>query len=270
MTEHDRDGWPAASVADLTRLVERRPEARWIPVAGKRPITKWRAYQPDPETVIGHLADGAALAIVPHSIGALVIDSDIRARSLADDDVAEAAFCELGEPGVWYDTAGGGRHLVYRTGQPERLHGLVAGGIHLGEVRCAEVLVGIHKPAALHSFLDRYEDCADIGDRLAAFLSRFDDDRPAPRPAPRPPREGAPVSTLDQWLDALHTQGGRPRREGPRWRASCPGPSHSNGNRRNPALVLGTGENGGVVAHCFRGCSFDDLLAVLFGGHGHG
>ena len=73
---------------------------------------------------------------------------------------------------------------------------------------------------------------------------------------------GVGSRTLKDWLTALHAHGCRPKREGDGYRASCPGPMHDNGNRKSPALKITEGNNG-VLAHCFAGCTFDDVRKAL-------
>ena len=57
--------------------------------------------------------------------------------------------------------------------------------------------------------------------------------------------------------------GCHPKREGDGYRASCPGPNHANGNRRNPALSIRQGDRGRVLATCHSGCDFGDIVSAL-------
>ena len=69
--------------------------------------------------------------------------------------------------------------------------------------------------------------------------------------------------SVDRWRDALAGKGCHPKREGDGYRASCPGPNHANGNRRNPALSIRQGDGGRVLATCHSGCDFGDIVSAL-------
>ena len=69
--------------------------------------------------------------------------------------------------------------------------------------------------------------------------------------------------TVADWQAALARAGCKPRREGSGYRASCPGPNHSNGNRTNPALSIRPGDDQPVLVHCHAGCSFEDIRSAL-------
>jgi hypothetical protein len=43
---------------------------------------------------------------------------------------------------------------------------------------------------------------------------------------------------------------------------SCPGPSHTHGDR-NPSLSVGVKDDGRVVLYCHAGCQYDDIMAAL-------
>ena len=68
---------------------------------------------------------------------------------------------------------------------------------------------------------------------------------------------------VQTWAAALKAAGCRPRPEGAGFRASCPGPRHKNGNRKNPSLSIKQGDAGRVLATCHAGCSFDDIRHSL-------
>ena len=68
---------------------------------------------------------------------------------------------------------------------------------------------------------------------------------------------------VHKWTAALKRAGCRPVSEGDGWRASCPGPNHKNGNRRNPALAVAMGDGGRVLVKCHVGCTFDEVRRAL-------
>ena len=68
---------------------------------------------------------------------------------------------------------------------------------------------------------------------------------------------------IHAWVFALERSGCRPFKEGPGWRASCPGAAHENGNRKNPALSIRRGDGGRVLARCHAGCTFEDIRHSL-------
>ena len=64
-------------------------------------------------------------------------------------------------------------------------------------------------------------------------------------------------NSLDDWLTALEALGGQPKRSGSGYVARCP--AHDD---RSPSLSVSEGGSG-VLAHCFAGCAFDDILAAV-------
>jgi putative DNA primase/helicase len=56
----------------------------------------------------------------------------------------------------------------------------------------------------------------------------------------------------------------RGRRNGRGWLVCCPCPHHGNGRGdRNPSLSITDGEGGRLLARCFAGCSFEEILDAL-------
>jgi len=68
------------------------------------------------------------------------------------------------------------------------------------------------------------------------------------------------MNPIDRVLVAIERHGCNPVREGDSWRASCPSPAHTHGNRKNPALTITEGNDGAVLLKCHAGC---DTIAVL-------
>lgn len=65
-------------------------------------------------------------------------------------------------------------------------------------------------------------------------------------------------------VHALTEAGGKPRREGAGWVASCPAPAHGKGRGdRNPSLSISEGREGNAVIYCHAGCHTDDITAAL-------
>ena len=72
------------------------------------------------------------------------------------------------------------------------------------------------------------------------------------------------LDDVKTWVAALKAAGCRPRPEGAGFRASCPGPNHANGNRKNPALSVRQGDGGRVLVSGHAGCcSFEEIRAAL-------
>ncbi len=59
-------------------------------------------------------------------------------------------------------------------------------------------------------------------------------------------------------LDGLLGRLDRVQRSGQGWRADCP-----SGHRTRSTLSIAQGDGGGVLLHCFAGCSTGDVLAAL-------
>ena len=206
---------------DSLALVAHLPVgARAVPLVPttKRPLMPWRNKTLPIGEVAARLRAGAGLAIIPHSIGMLEIDSDIRGKAVESDEVFARADSALGEPAGWCGTPGGGRHLWYRSSTPFASMPLKLAGVHVGEIRSAGVLVTVHDPPMLGRLLGCFEDCRDVSDRVPAFLALFD---PPPAREPRPPtperRDFDPI-TLDAWRAALPDL----KRAGGLWQGPCP------------------------------------------------
>ena len=198
-------------------LVERAPAGWWVAARNKRPLMRWRDAAPDHGEVIARLREGADLAVVPASLGLLVVDSDIRDVGIEADPVFARADSILGEPAGWTPTPRAGRHLWYRCGRRGPTVGLKLDGRHAGEVRCHGALVTVHDPETLARVLDHLANCKDVADRVPTFLARFARAPvPEPRPAPRERSDYAPIG-LDDWRAALDL-----KRAGREWTAPCP------------------------------------------------
>lgn len=65
-------------------------------------------------------------------------------------------------------------------------------------------------------------------------------------------------------VSALTEAGKKPRREGTRWVASCPCPTHGKGRGdRSPSLSVSEGRDGNAVLYCHAGCHSEDVTAAL-------
>ena len=65
-------------------------------------------------------------------------------------------------------------------------------------------------------------------------------------------------ATLQEWLDALESAGAQPKPQGRGFMARCP--AH---NDSNPSLHVSPGDSVPVIAKCFAGCQFKDIIAAL-------
>lgn len=63
--------------------------------------------------------------------------------------------------------------------------------------------------------------------------------------------------TIHQMLE----QFGEFRKSGAGWITHCPGPNHSNGDRK-PSLSVSEGDGGRVLLHCFAGCTTEEICAA--------
>ena len=72
-------------------------------------------------------------------------------------------------------------------------------------------------------------------------------------------------ATLQDWLDALESAGAQPKPQGRGFMARCP--AH---NDSNPSLHVSPGDSVPVIAKCFAGCQFKDIIAALNLGDSNG
>ena len=248
---------------DSVDLIRAAPAGWWVAVDGKRPLHKWRDAPPDHGEVADHLHHGAGLAVMPASLGLMVVNSDIRGESVESDEVFARSDSTLGKPGAWHGSPGGGRHLWYRSGTPFACKPLKLAGKHVGELRCAGVLATVHKPAVVGRVLRHYADLYDIADRVPAFMALFDPPpaREVPswrcRPVPVSDRPDHAPITVGDWRDALPDL----RRVGPgEWAGPCPLCGGTDRFR-----VTRTGANCRCLPDNGNGPRFAELVRIVFG-----
>ena len=249
---------------DSVDLIRAAPGGWWVAVDGQRPLHKWREQKPDPDEVAERVKAGAGLAVIPSSLGMLVVDSDIRGASVTGDEVFARADSAMGEPACWNGTPNRGRHLWYRSGTDFPTKPLKLAGVHVGEVRSAGVLVTVHNPRMLGRVLDRFEECRDVSDRVPAFMALFDPPpaREVPswraRPVPVSDRPNHAPITVGDWRDALPDL----KRVGPaEWAGPCPlcgGVDRFRVTRAGASCSLCLPDNG-------NGPRFAELVRTVFG-----
>ena len=66
------------------------------------------------------------------------------------------------------------------------------------------------------------------------------------------------MTPTERFIAALREREHDPRRNGEGWQAKCP--AH---NDRSPSLQVSEGDNGGVLVHCFAGCTADAICGAI-------
>ena len=67
------------------------------------------------------------------------------------------------------------------------------------------------------------------------------------------------MGTMEKITEALETHGSK--RYGQSW--NCPGPMHSNGDRKPSLTVAQAKGSDKILLHCFTGCEFEDIMSAL-------
>lgn len=232
-----------------------------IPVHQKRPLVAWKPYQercatPDDVASWFHGWPHAGVGIVCGRISRLVVvDADPR------NGDGYAALAARIPPTPTVETGGGGCHHWFLAGGARipKVPGLLPGLDLQAESSYIVAPPSIHPSGRPY----RWAPGLAFGEiplaplpSLVYDLIRLRRERETARPVTG--RTGlAGALTLDGALERLESV----QRVGGQWVARCP--VHDD---REPSLSLAMGTDGRLLAHCFAGCTFADIVHALIEG----
>jgi hypothetical protein len=228
----------------------------------KRPLLPWREYHT-------RLPTGAELrswwqrwpqasvgVVCGQVSGIVVLDCDPR------NGAGGAALADRLPVTVTAESGGGGVHYYFRLSPGERLAkipGLLEGVDFLAEAAYCIAPPSLHRSGRPYRWRQGLalgeSPIAPIPPVIRQLIAFHRAPEPDSRPRHREPRGGGRL-TVEEVLSRLQGV----RRSGRGWMARCP--AHPD---RTPSLSVAA-EGDTLLLHCFRGCSFAEILGALRGG----
>jgi hypothetical protein len=224
------------------------------------PLVEWKPYQSrrPTEAEVRHwwtIWPAAGIAIVCGRVSGVVV-LDVDPRNGGDVTLVTLPAWPRGPQAI---SGAGGPHFYFDPGDTvvPKVKGLLPGIDLIGEGGYVVAPPSRHPSGPPYAWVPGQALGALPLPRVPAFVRRTLAQRRAPRDDRRRPT-GTPVLTR-----ALDLRGALARLDGVRrvrhgYLARCP--AHDD---QHPSLSIALGRSGGLLLHCFAGCSFLEVMAAL-------